>query len=67
MKCYEIIDKLEALSPTEFAEEWDNIGLLAGRRDKEVRTVYIALDATDAVIGEAVRLGADLLLSLIHI
>ncbi len=63
MKCYEIIDKLEALSPTEFAEEWDNIGLLVGRRDKEVRTVYIALDATDAVIGEAVRLGADLLLT----
>lgn len=63
MKCYEIIDKLESLSPTEFAEEWDNIGLLAGRRDKEVRTVYIALDATDAVIGEAVRLGADLLLT----
>ncbi len=63
MKCYEIIDKLEALSPTEFAEEWDNIGLLAGRRDKEVRTVYIALDATDAVIEEAVRLGADLLLT----
>lgn len=63
MKCYEIIDKLEDLSPTEFAEEWDNIGLLAGRRDKEVRTVYIALDATDAVIGEAVRLGADLLLT----
>ncbi|MDE6989499.1 MAG: Nif3-like dinuclear metal center hexameric protein [Lachnospiraceae bacterium] len=63
MKCYEIIDKLESLSPAEFAEEWDNIGLLAGRRDKEVRTVYIALDATDAVIEEAVRLGADLLLT----
>jgi len=63
MKCYEIIDKLESLSPTEFAEEWDNIGLLAGRRDKEVRTVYIALDATDDVIEEAVRLGADLLLT----
>ncbi len=63
MKCYDIIEKLENLSPPVFAEEWDNIGLLAGRRDKEVRTVYIALDATDAVIGEAVRLGADLLLT----
>lgn len=63
MKCYEVIEKLESLSPAAFAEEWDNIGLLAGRRDKEVRTVYIALDATDAVIGEAVRLGADLLLT----
>lgn len=63
MRCYEIIEKLESLSPTAFAEEWDNIGLLAGRRDKEVGTVYIALDATDDVIEEAVRLGADLLLT----
>ena len=62
-KCYDIIEKLESLSPTAFAEEWDNVGLLAGRRDKEVKTVYIALDATDDVIREAVRLGADLLLT----
>lgn len=63
MKCYEIIEKLETLSPIAFAEQWDNIGLLAGRRDKEVRTVYIALDASDDVIEEAVRLGADLLIT----
>lgn len=63
MKCYEVIEKLESLSPTVFAEAWDNIGLLAGRRDKEVRTVFIALDATDDVIEEAVRLRADLLLT----
>lgn len=63
MKCYEIIEKLETLSPTIFAEEWDNVGLLAGRRDKEVRMVYIALDATDDVIEDAVRVGADLLLT----
>lgn len=63
MKCYEIIEKLESLSPAAFAEEWDNIGLLAGRRDKEVGTVYIALDATDDVVEEAVRLGADMLLT----
>ncbi len=63
MKCYEIIEKLEVLSPTIFAEEWDNVGLLAGRRDKEVRMVYIALDATDDVIEDAVRVGADLLLT----
>ena len=63
MKCDEIIKKLESLSPVSFAEEWDNVGLLAGRRDKEVSTVYIALDATDEVVKEAVRLGADLLLT----
>ena len=63
MKCYEIIEKLETLSPVSYAEAWDNIGLLAGRRDKEVNTIYIALDATDAVKEEAVRLKADLLLT----
>ncbi len=63
MKCYEIIKKLEALSPISYAEDWDNIGLLAGRRDKEVNIIYVALDATDDVIDEAVRLGADLLLT----
>ena len=63
MRCSEIIEKLEALSPASFAEEWDNVGLLAGRRDKEVHTIYIALDATDEVIKEAVHLGADLLLT----
>ena len=63
MKCYEIIEQLEAHSPASYAEEWDNIGLLAGRRDKEVKTIYIALDATDEVIADAVRLGADLLLT----
>ena len=63
MKCYEIIEKLESLSPAVFAEDWDNIGLLAGRRDREVEAVYIALDATDDVIEEAVRLGAHMLLT----
>ena len=63
MKCYKVIEKLEELSPLEYAEEWDNIGLLVGRRDKEVKRIYIALDATDDVIEEAVRLNADFLLT----
>ena len=63
MKCYEIIEKLETLSPASYAESWDNIGLLAGRRDKEIKTIYIALDATDDVIEEAVRIKADFLLT----
>lgn len=63
MKCSEIIERLENLSPTSFAENWDNIGLLAGRRDKEVKCIYIALDATDEVIEDAIRQGADMLIT----
>ena len=67
MKCYDIIEKLESLSPTAFAEEWDNVGLLAGRRDKEVHTIYIALDATDEVIKEACALAQTCCLRIIRL
>ena len=50
MKCYEVMERLEELSPKMYADDWDNVGLLVGRRDKEVRKIYIALDATDEVI-----------------
>lgn len=63
MKCYEVIDQLETLSPTSYAEAWDNVGLLAGRRDKEIHSIYIAVDATDEVIDEARRLQVDFVLT----
>lgn len=63
MKCSKVIERLEALSPRSFAESWDNVGLLAGRYEKEIGTVMIALDATDSVVDEAVQKGADLLLT----
>ena len=63
MKCQDIIERIEDRYPRYFACDWDNVGLLAGDRNKEVQKVYIALDATDAVIEAAVRSGADLLLT----
>ena len=50
MTCGEIIAQIEKDYPTSCALEWDNVGLLAGRMDKEVKRVYIGLDATDPVI-----------------
>ncbi len=63
MKCQNIIEMLEELSPLKFAMDWDNPGLLCGRRDKEVEKVYIALDATDEAVAMAVEQGADMLLT----
>lgn len=63
MKCYEIMERLEEVSPGSFAESWDNVGLLCGREEKEISSIYIALDATKEVIEEAGRLGADMLLT----
>ena len=46
-----------------YAQDWDNVGLLAGRRDKEVSRIMVALDATDRVVEQAVFQKADLLLT----
>ncbi len=63
MKCYEVMEHLEELSPAKYALEWDNVGLLTGRREKEVRKIYVALDATDEVIEEAIKVQADMLIT----
>ena len=63
MKCYEIMERLEEVSPPSFAESWDNVGLLCGREEKEISSLYIALDATKEAVEEAKRLGADMLLT----
>lgn len=63
MRCSEVIRQLEQLAPREYACEWDNPGLLAGRMGKEVKKALLALDATDEVVEQAVREKADLLLT----
>lgn len=63
MKCSDVIDCLEEVSPKSFAESWDNVGLLCGRQDREVKSVYIAVDATREVIEDAVAAGAEMLLT----
>ncbi|MCF0146409.1 MAG: Nif3-like dinuclear metal center hexameric protein [Eubacterium sp.] len=63
MTCNEILNKLETEYPADYAEDWDNPGLLAGRRDGTVQTVLVALDATEDVIEQAVRQHADLLIT----
>lgn len=63
MQLTKIIESLECRYPKDYALEWDNVGLLAGRADKEITRIYVALDATDAVIDDAKKKGADLLVT----
>ena len=39
--------------------DWDNVGLLCGRRDREVKKILVALDPFRNVIDEAIEVGAD--------
>ena len=63
MQCKEIMQVIEATYPRTAALDFDNVGLLAGRADKEVNRVYLALDATDRVIERAIEEGADMLIT----
>lgn len=63
MKCADLIQLLNRQADESYACSWDNVGLLAGSRSKEIKKVYIALDATDEAIEEAIAQKADLLLT----
>ena len=63
MRCREICTLIEQEYGLEYACDWDNVGLLAGRRDKEVKKILLALDATDEVVQMAVEQKADMLIT----
>jgi dinuclear metal center YbgI/SA1388 family protein len=55
---------LEEIAPTACAEPWDNAGLLlAPSRPRAIARVLLAIDATDAVVEEAARERAELLVA----
>ena len=62
-KAKDILQFIESIAPTELKMDWDNVGLLCGRGDKDVATVLVALDPFPHVCQEAVELGADLLVT----
>jgi dinuclear metal center YbgI/SA1388 family protein len=63
MKCKELMDLLETFAPKRYACSWDNVGLLLGREEKEIKKVMVALDATNEVVQKAAAEGVDLLLT----
>lgn len=63
MKCREMIEQLQQRWPEHYAMDWDNVGLLVGDKEQEVHHVLIALDATDEAIDQAVKMGADMIVT----
>lgn len=59
----DILSELLRFAPKDLKEDWDNVGLLCGRKDKPVNSVLVSLDVTMAVVHEAQAMGADLIVS----
>ena len=59
----DIANRLDQLAPTARAESWDNVGLLVGDGDAQVTRVMTCLTITPTTADEAVRAGAELIIS----
>ena len=63
MKVGEVLDYINELAPWGYAESWDNVGLMVGSRDSEVKKILLCLDVTSRVIKEAIDCNAELIVS----
>lgn len=63
IKVNNIINEMELLAPTYLKEDFDNVGLMVGDKNKEVKKVLLALDCTLKVIEEAKKENVELIIT----
>ena len=63
LKVRDITRVLEVWAPPILQESYDNSGLLVGDLDAKVTKVLVSLDCTEDVVAEAVREGAEMIVS----
>lgn len=59
MNVSDLVEAMERIAPTCYAEEWDNVGLLAGDPAASVTKVGLCIDYTPAVACEMAGAGVD--------
>jgi dinuclear metal center YbgI/SA1388 family protein len=59
----ELTAYIEALAPLAYQESYDNAGLLVGDPSSEIKGVLVTLDATEAVIDEAIAKGCNVVVA----
>lgn len=60
---HEVQQFLHGIAPNHLQESYDNSGLLIGDPAAEVKGIVVCLDSTEAVIDEAIDLGANLVVA----
>jgi GTP cyclohydrolase I len=63
MRVADLLDLVDERAPASLAEDWDNVGLMVGRRERPVRRVLVALDLRAAILDEAAETGCDAVLT----
>jgi dinuclear metal center YbgI/SA1388 family protein len=63
MKVKDIAKEIEKNVPLGLAQGWDNVGLLLGSAEKNVKRILLTIDVTNDILVEAKRLRTDLIIS----
>lgn len=60
----DLLEYMQDVAPLEFAEEWDNVGLLIDPlRSRPLERILLTIDLTETVVEEAVDMDVQLILS----
>ncbi|MCK0136385.1 Nif3-like dinuclear metal center hexameric protein [Arenibacter sp. S6351L] len=59
----QVIDTLEELAPLNYAEDFDNVGLLVGNAKNELSGILVTLDTLENVVEEAIAKKCNLIVS----
>lgn len=62
-KVLDIAKAIEDVAPKALMEDYDNIGMMVGDENKEVKKVLLSLDCTKEVIQEAININSDLIIT----
>ena len=58
----DITNVIEQWCPLEFAEDFDNVGLLVGDKKNNISKVLISHDCIESVVDEAIKLKCELII-----
>jgi dinuclear metal center YbgI/SA1388 family protein len=63
MKIKDIAARIDEIIPLKLAQDWDNVGLLLGDAQKDIKNILLTIDITHNVVAEAKKLKTDLIVS----
>ncbi len=63
MKLNDLIKKIEKKYPLNLAYDWDNVGLIVGDFDSDIKRILVTLEANENVIDEAISKDIDLIVT----
>lgn len=63
MKNKDVLEVLQEMAPLSLALSYDNPGFLVGDAEAEVTSILVALDCTPAVVEQAKKIGAELIVT----